>query len=59
MTFYGWRSNQFAGLILEPVNVLLQRFEQAAFTKVNIIVYNLFLVEVPKQGQWLLKIRVL
>lgn len=59
MAVNGLRSNQFAGLILEPVDILLQRVEQEAFTKVNIIVYNLFSVEVPTQGPWFWKIRVL
>ena len=44
----GWMSICFAGLILEPVNVLLQRVEQEAFTKVNIMIYTLFLAVVPK-----------
>lgn len=53
-----WTSIQLSGLILEPVSILLQKVEQEAFTKVNIIIYNLFSVEVPKQCQWFWRIIV-
>lgn len=52
MVVDSWTSICSAGLILEPVNVLLQRVEQEAFAKVNIMIFNLFSVVLRKKCQW-------